>query len=148
VPALELVELRLLLLKLGRGELLDLELMIDLREELSTLRDQLGVLAVPRGVPGLDETTGVLVLERPAADGEALTAELGHQGAESLERRPEALRVGEGHDRLLEMQRPRAAHLAPHGDPRPRGGIGGQLVGEQDPVHRNSRYSVTRVTQE
>jgi hypothetical protein len=69
MPALELVELGLLLLELGVGELLDLELVLDLDQELLAYTDQLTVLGIPVRVPALAQapTSPTIALNRSTA---------------------------------------------------------------------------------
>ena len=103
VPALELVVLGLFLFELGEGELLDLELVVDLGQELGGLARQFAVLLVACRVPRLDEPPGVAVGERYAAQSGQLPADFGDHVAQSVDGAGEVVGVGDGDDGLLEV---------------------------------------------
>ena len=69
MPALQLVQLGLLLVEFGERELLDLKLVVDLGEELRTLTRQLAVLGIARLVPRLQQT-----MSSPAISGSLRSA--------------------------------------------------------------------------
>ena len=117
---------------LTEGELLDLELVVDLGQELRALARQLAVLLVARRVPCLDEPDRVPVGERNATQRGQLPADVGDHIAKRVDDSREVVEVGDGDDGLLQVQRARASQLAPHRHSRA-GVVRGQPVEQQDP---------------
>lgn len=116
MPLHELLELGLLLLELGVGELLDLELVCDLEQESLTDGYELGVLGVAGRVPGIDELGSVEIAKWLPQYRERLPTDLGDQIAKLLERRAEVVGMRERDHGLLKMERARPTDFSPDRD--------------------------------
>src|SRR6476619_5510989 len=143
VPALELVELRLLLVELRQRELLLLDLLVDLDEELRALGSELAVLVLTSLVPRLYDARVVSVGKRLCAKDGQLAADPREDLAQARNVVDERFGVRHGDDRLLQVVRTGTAQLAPDRDAGARV-VRRQAVDHEDPIHRgecNARYT-------